>query len=514
MWMCSTVRRKWRYVGAFFVGVITLVSVKDNFSGDIPSKRKLLNVKKTSHAWSDAISHKESILKPTTKIRHVSGSLHLHIAGLSRTISLQNVHSKTPDNVSLKSCPVKVNFGSSIKNPMIRLRNDRFLFVIVKNGPNNQLSSLRDAIFLCIMLNRTLVLPLMFKHRSDRQIEDGNVINIAHRVDLDALGRLIPFVTLDEFRQSCKGRINDVFRVKFLSTNRYRGYEEMLNMTIDEFHHSTNRKDVYATPRFPFKQNLTKTQRFHVAATKEDVLKYYNSKNPCALYPQPYKNLRVHEVVPEEKAPQKLNMVNTSSATLYSEIIRHTRHPHHIRQMASQYIDDVIRTRQFLSVHWRFDRSDWMRRCLADEPWATSARLQLCEEIQSFRPQDVARAIAHQTTKYGCGDVYIASPPTEAEFIRNVSNVLRQTYNLQVFAYIDLVKYLDKYFSSCDWLSSNRDDIQSSIEMDIATISKVFLSSGMSSWSKEVVFSRKPRSSNHGILELVRDVLRSKDDLT
>nr|XP_026694863.1 uncharacterized protein LOC108950428 [Ciona intestinalis] len=514
MWLCNTGRRKWKYVGAFFVGVITLVTVKDSLLGDIPSKRNLLNVKGTSHARSDVISHKESKLKPAIKNRHVSGNLHIHIVGLSRTISLQNAHPKTPDNVSLKSCPVKVNFGSSAKNPIIRLRNDRFLFVIVKNGPNNQLSSLRDAIFLCIMLNRTLVLPLMFKHRSDRQIENGNVINIAHRVDLDALGRFIPFVTLDEFRQSCDGRINDVFRVKFLSPNRYRGYEELLNMTIDEFHDSTNRKDVYATPKFPLKQNLTKTQRFHVAATKEEVLKYYNSKNPCALYPQPYKNLLVHEVIPQEKAPQNLNIVNTSYAALYSEIIRHTRHPQHIKQMASQYIDDVIKTRQFLSVHWRFDRSDWMRRCLADEPWATSARLQLCEEIQSFRPQDVARAIANQTAQYGCGDVYIASPPTEAEFIQNVSNILRQNYRLQVFTHTDLEKYLDEYFSSCDWLSYNRDDIQSTIEMDIATISKIFLSSGMSSWSKEVVFSRKPSCLNHGILELVRDVLRSKDDLT
>nr|XP_018671699.1 uncharacterized protein LOC108950429 [Ciona intestinalis] len=430
------------------------------------------------------------------------------------SVHRQNTSSNVSNSTKLKSCPVKVNFGSSNKNPMIRLRNDRFLFVIVKNGPNNQLSSLRDAIFLCIMLNRTLVLPLMFKHKTDRQNRNGNVINIAHRVDLDALGRLIPFVMLDKFRQSCEGRINDVFRVKFLSPNRYRGFEKLLNMTIDEFHHSTKRNKAYALPKFPLSKNLTKPHYFKLEATKEEVLNAYDSKDPCALYPEPYKSLLITDFKPKEKTPKKINLSEITPTDLFSEIRRHTPHPRHTRHMASQYVDDVIKTRQFLFVHWRFDRPDFMRRCLHDNPWATPRWMKLCKEIQSFRPQDVARAIAHQTTQYGCGDVYIASPPAEAEFIQNVSKILRQNYRLRVFVDTDLVKYLDEYFSSCDWLSSNRDDIQSTIEMDIATISKVFLSSDMSSWSKEVLFTRNASEPTYGILAAIRDVLRTEDSPT
>ncbi|XP_078482009.1 uncharacterized protein LOC108950429 [Ciona intestinalis] len=432
-------------------------------------------------------------LKFMNKHSALSKNFHLQFGGIS--VHRQNKSSNDSNSTTLKSCPVKVNFGSSIKNPMIHLRNDRFLFVIVKNGPNNQLSSLRDAIFLCIMLNRTLVLPLMFKHKTDRQKRNGNVINIAHRVDLDALGRLIPFVTLDAFRQSCKGRINDVFRVKALTTSRYRGYEEMLNMTIDEFHHSTKRNRAYALPKFPLNKNLTKKSYFKLRATKEEVLKAYDSKSFDLIT----LSSDLSEITPTD---------------LFSEIRRHTPHPLHIRQMASQYVDDVIKTRQFLFVHWRFDRPDFMRRCLHDNPWATPRWMKLCKEILSFRPQDVARAIANQTTKYGCSDVYIASPPTEAEFIRNVSNILRQNYHLQVFGDIDLVKYLDEYFSSCDWLSSNRNDIQSTIEMDIGTISKVFLSSDMSSWSKEVLFTRNASEPTYRILSAIRDVLRTEDSPT
>jgi len=50
----------------------------------------------------------------------------------------------------------------------IKLDPKRFLLPILKNGPNNQLSELRDSIYIAIRLNRTLVLPQFFKHRTDK----------------------------------------------------------------------------------------------------------------------------------------------------------------------------------------------------------------------------------------------------------------------------------------------------------------------------------------------------------
>lgn len=51
--------------------------------------------------------------------------------------------------------------------PYFRLRNNRFILPWLYNGPTNQLFGLRQAAYIAITLNRTLVLPIFFKHFTD-----------------------------------------------------------------------------------------------------------------------------------------------------------------------------------------------------------------------------------------------------------------------------------------------------------------------------------------------------------
>lgn len=55
-----------------------------------------------------------------------------------------------------------------VRNPLLKLKKDKFMMPILMRGPNNQLIGLRESIYVAIRLNRTLVIPRFIKHRTDR----------------------------------------------------------------------------------------------------------------------------------------------------------------------------------------------------------------------------------------------------------------------------------------------------------------------------------------------------------
>jgi len=57
---------------------------------------------------------------------------------------------------------------ATVSEPLVKLSKQRFLLPVLINGPNNQLVGFRKTIFIAIKLNRTVVIPKFFAHRSDR----------------------------------------------------------------------------------------------------------------------------------------------------------------------------------------------------------------------------------------------------------------------------------------------------------------------------------------------------------
>ena len=52
-------------------------------------------------------------------------------------------------------------------NPIMPLDPNKFIMPVLPYGPNNQLRGFRETIILAIKLNRTVVMPPFYKHRSD-----------------------------------------------------------------------------------------------------------------------------------------------------------------------------------------------------------------------------------------------------------------------------------------------------------------------------------------------------------
>ncbi|CAG5076982.1 Oidioi.mRNA.OKI2018_I69.PAR.g8603.t1.cds [Oikopleura dioica] len=92
----------------------------------------------------------------------------------------------------------ELNIQPSIEKkiePKYNLSPERFLTAFVSRGPNNQIYSLRETIFIALALNRTLILPPFFKHdRGDPTSNGSNtaVVDFDQRVDIEKLRELIP----------------------------------------------------------------------------------------------------------------------------------------------------------------------------------------------------------------------------------------------------------------------------------------------------------------------------------
>ena len=66
----------------------------------------------------------------------------------------------------------------TVANPKYATDPGKFLIPVFTYGPNNQLHGFREAIFMAIKLNRTIIAPPFFKHsRNDvTASEDGDEV--------------------------------------------------------------------------------------------------------------------------------------------------------------------------------------------------------------------------------------------------------------------------------------------------------------------------------------------------
>uniref|UniRef100_H2YJH6 Uncharacterized protein n=1 Tax=Ciona savignyi TaxID=51511 RepID=H2YJH6_CIOSA len=185
------------------------------------------------------------------------------------------------------SCPLELlDDVASRWKPMVKLNPNRFLLPILKNGPNNQLSGLRDSIYISIRLNRTIVLPRFFKHRTD-DAKEGTVYP-RHRIDLQRLQKLIHYVTMDEFRNKSGGTIDAIFRVRPVSKPRYLYYERLTGINItDERSHLMKSVQLY-----PREELMADKRTLSIGSSRNELLDYYGSEKKYALFAQPFGNLK------------------------------------------------------------------------------------------------------------------------------------------------------------------------------------------------------------------------------
>ena len=105
-------------------------------------------------------------------------------------------------------CPKQPNTSTLPKNNFTKFKTDpeKYLIPLLLWGPSNQLVGLRETIALSLILNRTLVLPKLYRHYVDPasgKAEWNDAIDPGIKISVTRLQKLLPVIYIDELPKIC-----------------------------------------------------------------------------------------------------------------------------------------------------------------------------------------------------------------------------------------------------------------------------------------------------------------------
>nr|XP_039270219.1 uncharacterized protein LOC120344942 [Styela clava] len=176
--------------------------------------------------------------------------------------------------------------------PLINLDPNRFIYPVLTNGPNNQLIGLRDTLYLAIRLNRTIILPHFYKHKTDTSTLNGSdtFIPTSQRIDVAALAALLPVLPFKSISDSCADGFDDIYFTSYkLMHSSMTHVAEELGVLI---HGKQNGERINMYPKNADPSFSAQSQ---VTSDKKSLYKLYGSPGTCALYVKPYRTVGVKE---------------------------------------------------------------------------------------------------------------------------------------------------------------------------------------------------------------------------
>ena len=249
---------------------------------------------------------------------------------------LSNLYTKIlPPNGKLslstsQNCPFELNSNYADSNTLKKIkpllnsiRRDHFLLNLSPFGPNNQLRGFRDTLILAIYLNRTIVLPPFFKHRTDGSVllNGYNYQEPQQKLDAVEIAKLVPVVTLDQFSKVCggvdnsqvstyKGRIDETAGIDELflarrdsitdeiKSGKFETFERITKLkVINPMMNGVLGKTTVNEYFYKHEKNAKKRNpQVYVEMTSTNVQKAYGNgtdsvDGKCAIWMQPYRNM-------------------------------------------------------------------------------------------------------------------------------------------------------------------------------------------------------------------------------
>nr|XP_026690311.1 uncharacterized protein LOC104265698 isoform X2 [Ciona intestinalis] len=360
-----------------------------------------------------------------------------------------------------------------------------------------------------MLLKPTLVIPRFFTHYKDTGAEKESLVHAANRIDLEYLARFISLVTLEQFQNKCRRKIEVVFQNRPVVCSTLSAAERATGTDILGSKH---------TPGVDGKLTIKKSDprcKPDISAyphkvddgTKHEVRNLkaiFNSTAKCVVFLSPFQSLSVsstygrmhhdHYDIPSIAKLTTTSLVETvDSYKLMAAIEHETRRPPYVVKIAAEFLRDVMANNSFVAVHWRYDKEIVSEICL------TKPTDPICNN--SVTPGHLAVGISKvlkeiaplNQSKNTAPFIYIASPPKLKDFVTEVkTNLLTKHYyrnlSLQltpVLTTADLEKYLDAKYprQACKDLRPTDNEFLSLIEMEICSASVAFIGSQFSSWT-------------------------------
>ena len=394
---------------------------------------------------------------------------------------------------------------ASVSNPLIKTNPERFLVTMSHNGPTNQLMGLRDAIFLSICLNRTLVLPKFYKVKIEDPDGDDTV-PAESRIDIKALSKLIPFHRSDKLHLLCKDGIDQ------LITGRDCGFVENRVATV---------KKVVNDLHMPYPVTKDKKPYFICAnhsRSFDQILENHNSSHKCIAFSFYGLGLSASQrgVRQAKKMLDSVGETDEARSTLpdlkdmsivYSLGFIATGLPSIVKTLASKFANDFMNGKPWLAIHWRYNPVDWMAHCKpvkqSEVDSNTNAYSDTCNKIENVNATDILHAGVNvmdsvkKKIDENLQTIYFATPLNQkdliSEFESECTKLRKESRkDLTVLTSTTLKAFLDDH-ADCMTMKDNNvlKDTLALVEMELCIQSTVFLYSVKSSWSANVLKERK-----------------------
>lgn len=211
----------------------------------------------------------------------------------------------------------------------------------------------------------------------------------------------------------------------------------------------------------------------------------------CAMWIMPFRNLYWARAV--------LGKYGHTRKTLAKKMVVATPRPKSIRETAIGFRKTLMKGRDYVAIHWRYDKNDFGSHCRkAVGPGNKKA----CEHIlkNGFDPQLIGAKIVEFIKKKNikASAIFIAAPPKETPFIKSLSDFL-VNHDIHVFFQEHLRSYVEQQFSECkrSRYFNQLHDFISQLEQEICMTSKLFMPSDGSSWSAAITMERLARDQSH-----------------
>ncbi|CAG5100503.1 Oidioi.mRNA.OKI2018_I69.XSR.g17028.t2.cds [Oikopleura dioica] len=432
----------------------------------------------------------------------------------------QQVLSK--EEASQKHCFPKKNIDT-LRNvqPEYNLDRSRFLVPILIWGPNNQIRGFIETIFLAIKLNRTLLVPPFFRHSSESdadQIEHAALLPPEMVIDIESVARLVPVASYAEANRLCGGRIDAVLLSRDCNTgpqyDRLKEFENYSELKFLKTYESTDfikrnvvSNDLHVSDFFTAQvhphdvSNLQQLTALHVPHDPKKLDALYGTDASCAAWVFPYRSFDFRAVGlsphPERQTIAFSNKrfndgiaVPLADADAMRRIYKIVQRPKSIRAGAEKFVNEVIGTRNYLAVHWRFDDSSFgskVQSICGSESKDDHDRCQQIKDIQDD-PSLIVNIIVNILLEWKINVFYIASPPTEGTFISRLIGLIEKKGSFRGYSGVSLVENLDPCLSGDP-------QVFSSVEQELCAGSKGFIMSPGSSWSLNTVIERTCRGN-------------------
>ena len=393
--------------------------------------------------------------------------------------------------------------------PMFDTDPERFIVAISHNGPTNQLMGLRDAIFLSVKLNRTLILPKFLKVNDD---PEGNEVPAEYRFNVESLSKMIKFKKNNQLKDVCSDGIQQLVTGRECSfiKRRYNGVKAVVKSLHLPFPVKEDGKADFVCSNG--KRSFGHIVEQHNASSKCIAFCFYGigvTESPPILREA---DKIMHNF---ESEGTKINVTNASNRVIYSLGVINTGLPSIVKKLAKGFVNEFMNGGRYLAIHWRYNPGDWMMHCrIFEKKNITSGDRfgNMCYQIKNLNPEDLVHAglsvidkkVGKDRKIKNVTSIYLATPLNQKPIIdgfEQESVRLRENgkTNLTFLTSTSLQSFLNKN-KHCIRDKSVVEDTLALVEMELCIQSAIFLHSVRSSWSENVIKERRgkiyPKFSN------------------